>query len=214
MSSLRRFVHECLHLNRWVIPVQIRVIPGLEPQISRAFGAVPPIRPFDPGRIGARGLDGSSAQPYQTSTKLSAAQVLRPFGRNMQRPATDRGQITCPRPHPLPSLATTDVSCSQAPRRLYTWVCRWRRSGAGLTPATSAATARPAVSGASHAPSSTSSSPRCRTTDRLSRRSPPPRRLSALRLRAAELSLRGGRTSRAGGGRRTSPEAGRACRRL
>ena len=204
MSSLRTFVQDACSEG------------DLAPQAPEACerGAVSkaPL-PGDGSRKTSTNLHRrSSSRAELTETSLSST-LAGAF-------PTDRGTGHAPLRVPRPAYATTASSCSRAPRRRATWACRWRRSAAGPTPATSAATARRAASGASRASSWTSSSPRCSATDGHAagggarrRRVAEPHRRAAPQRRAAQLSWPAGRTSRAAGGRTTSRAAARSCRR-
>ena len=118
-----------------------------------------------------------------------------------------------PRPPQRPPARLHELAGGPLPR-----ASRWRRSAAGPTPGTSAATGPPAASGASPRPAR-----RLHHLDARSDATRPPhgrhrspesaqRRLQTARS-GLELSSRGGRTSRAAGGRTRSPAAGRSCRR-
>jgi hypothetical protein len=167
MSSLRRFVQDCLHLRRTAAflhrnsadrklcpPRDAERLPNRPPNVHKAAryssSAHVWAKQDHPGRHRTPPCSHLS-EPCRTSQRSQR-----------HRPQTDRGS-PCHRPFRQRSLAMTGVSCSRAPRRPSTWASHWPPFAAGQTPGTSVATALRAGNGASPAPSSTSSSPRCST---------------------------------------------------
>jgi len=94
---------------------------------------------------------------------------------HVKPPATDKDANEPPPPR---FQGTAGISTSRARRQPATSGSRSRRSDAGPTPDTSAATGRPEGSGASRASSSTSSSARCTATGRHASPTPDARQLA------------------------------------